>query len=227
MKKRYAAGLAASVGLVLSPPVGRVAGFDPCSAVDRVRYPIGAARHLVFAVSSGYSSNEVVVTECGQRGGSWRAMTVTAGRAGAGGFAERKREGDGRSPVGSFPVTEAFGLGNPGTSLPYRTLRASGDCWSATPGRDYNEYYSGRCRPADEDLSAIMRKGSYRQAVVIDYNRPHAVPGRGSAIFLHVGGVTPTAGCVSIPEGKLREIMPTLVAGDRVIMGPRSALFRS
>lgn len=222
MKKRYAAGIA----LMLSAPVARVGGVEPCSAVARVRYPIGAARHLVFAVSSGYSSNEVVVTECGKSGGSWRAMSVTAGRAGSGGFAARKREGDGRSPVGSFPLTEAFGIANPGTRLPYRRLRESGDCWSATPGRGYNEHYAGRCRPGDEDLSAIMRSGPYRQAVVIDYNRPRAAPGRGSAIFLHVGGVTPTSGCISIPEGRLRAIMRTLAPGDRIVMGPGSALFR-
>jgi L,D-peptidoglycan transpeptidase YkuD (ErfK/YbiS/YcfS/YnhG family) len=225
MKKRFAAGLTASVAFMLSPPVARAADFDPCSAVERLRYATGTARHLVFAVSAEYSSNEVVVTECGKQGGSWRAMSVTAGRAAFGGFAGDKREGDGRSPVGSFPVTEAFGVGNPGTRLPYRTLRNSGDCWSATPGRDYNEYYSGQCRQGDENLSAIMQQGPYRQAAVIDYNRPRAVPGRGSAIFLHVGGVTPTTGCISIPEDRLREIMRTLAVGDRVIMGPRPALF--
>jgi L,D-peptidoglycan transpeptidase YkuD (ErfK/YbiS/YcfS/YnhG family) len=71
-----------------------------------------------------------------------------------------------------------------------------------------------------------MRSGSYRQAAVIDYNRPKPVPGHGSAIFFHVGGEAPTAGCIAIDETRLRGIMRTLAPGDRIIMGPRSELFR-
>ena len=134
--------------------------------------------------------------------------------------------GDGKSPTGSYLLSEAFGVVDPGTGLPYRKLRDTGDCWGATPGQShYNEYYSGACRATDENLSVIMRNGSYRQAVVIDHNRPGAVDGYGSAIFFHVGGEGPTAGCIAIPEPRLRAIMRTLVEGDRMIMGPRAALF--
>lgn len=209
----------------------QAASFDPCSAASHggLRYTTGTARHLVFAVSSAYSSNDVAVTECARHGAGWAKISATPGRAGTGGFAApgTKREGDGKSPTGSFTLTQAFGLGNPGTRLPYRTLRASGDCWGATPGAShYNDHYSGTCRSADENLSAIARRGPYHQAVVIDYNRPRPTPGYGSAIFFHVGGVTPTAGCVSIAEPRLRAVMRTLQPGDRMIMGPGSALFR-
>lgn len=223
------AGGAALAGLA---GTAQAASFDPCSAAShgRLRYTSGIARHLVFALSSAYSSNHVVVTECARQGNGWKQISATTGRAGTGGFAApgRKREGDGKSPTGSFTLTQAFGLANPGTRLPYRALRASGDCWGATPGAShYNDYYSGTCRATDENLSAIARRGPYHQAVVIDDNRPHPVPGYGSAIFFHVGGVTPTAGCVSIAEPRLRAVMRTLVPGDRMIMGPRSVLFRS
>jgi L,D-peptidoglycan transpeptidase YkuD (ErfK/YbiS/YcfS/YnhG family) len=216
----YAAGRAAQ------------APFDPCAAVaqGKLRYPTGNAAHLVFATSSEYASNDVVVTECAKRGRSWTKVTETPGRAGLSGFARpgAKREGDGMSPTGSFTFTQAFGMGNPGTKLAYRTLRSEGDCWGATPGQShYNDYYSGDCGPADENLSSIMQLGPYRQAAVIDYNRPNAVPGHGSAIFFHVGGHTPTAGCISIEEGPLRGILRTLAPGDRIIMGPRSELFRA
>jgi L,D-peptidoglycan transpeptidase YkuD (ErfK/YbiS/YcfS/YnhG family) len=225
-----AGGTALAALTALGPPAA-AAPFDPCSAISqgKLRYPTGSAQHLVLAVSSGYASNYVVVTECAKKGRSWTKLTETEGRAGANGFARpgQKREGDGKSPTGSFTFTEAFGMGNPGTRLPYRTLRESGDCWGATPGEShYNDYYSGTCHPADENLSAIMQLGSYRQAAVIDYNRPKPVPGRGSAIFFHVGGKAPTAGCIAIDESRLRGIMRTLAPGDRIIMGPRSELFR-
>lgn len=224
------AGGTALAALTALGPTANAAAFDPCAAIGqgKLRYPTGSATRLVFAISSTYASNYVVVTECVKEGRSWTKATQTPGRAGANGFARpgQKREGDGKSPTGSFTFTEAFGMGNPGTKLRYRTLRDSGDCWAATPGH-YNDYYSGTCRPGDENLSSTMQQGSYRQAAVIDYNRPKPVPGYGSAIFLHVVGNGPTAGCIAIGETELRGIMRTLAPGDRIIMGPRSELFRS
>jgi L,D-peptidoglycan transpeptidase YkuD (ErfK/YbiS/YcfS/YnhG family) len=218
----------------LSGPAANAAtgAFDPCAAVARgsLRYGTGTAARLVFALSSAYDSNHVVVTECVRAGRTWTKVTETNGRAGLNGFAApgAKREGDGKSPTGSFTFTEAFGIADPGTKLAYRTLGASGDCWGATPGEShYNDYYSGTCRPSDENLSSIMQLGSYRQAAVIDYNRPAAVPGHGSAIFFHVGGVTPTAGCVAIDETVLTGILRSLAPGDRMIMGPRSEIFHT
>lgn len=223
------AGGAALAGLA---PTAQAASFDPCSATNhgRLKYTTGTARHLVFAISSAYSSNVVTVTECVRKGGAWKNAGAVTGRAGTKGFAApgKKREGDGKSPTGSYTLTEAFGLGDPGTALPYRTLRSSGDCWGSTPGKShYNAYYSGTCRSTDENLSAIARRGPYHQAVVIDYNRPKVVQGYGSAIFFHVGGKTPTAGCISIEENRLRAVMRTLVKNDRMVMGPKTALFRS
>lgn len=213
------------------PGPANTTAFDPCAAIARgtLRYGTGTTARLVFALSSGYASNHVVVTECVRKGPTWVKVTETTGRAGRNGFAApgAKREGDGKSPTGSFTFTEAFGTVNPGTKLAYRRLHDSGDCWGATPGAShYNDYYAGTCRPADENLSSIMLLGSYRQAAVIDYNRPNAVAGHGSAIFFHVGGATPTAGCVAIAESVLTGILRSLAPGDRMIMGPRSEIFR-
>jgi L,D-peptidoglycan transpeptidase YkuD (ErfK/YbiS/YcfS/YnhG family) len=226
------ASIALTGGMALAAPgpTASAASFDPCSAASqgRLRYGTGSAKRLVFAISSGYASNHVVVTECVKKGRTWTKVTETPGRAGVNGFARpgEKREGDGKSPTGSFTFTEAFGMRNPGTKLAYRTLRDSGDCWGATPGQGhYNDYYSGTCGAADENLSSIMLLGPYRQAAVIDYNRPKAVPGHGSAIFFHVGGKTPTAGCISIEEAPLRAILASLSPGDRMIMGPGPELF--
>jgi L,D-peptidoglycan transpeptidase YkuD (ErfK/YbiS/YcfS/YnhG family) len=225
--------LASGTALTALAPAAQAQTFDPCAAANkgRLKYTTGSAAHVVFAISSSYSSNYVVVTECAKAKGTWKKVSATNGRAGTSAFAPpgKKREGDGRTPTGSFTLTEAFGLGNPGTKLKYRKLRSSGDCWGSTPGKShYNAYYSAKsCRSTDENLSAIAQRGPYHQSVVINYNRPKPKSGYGSAIFFHVGGVTPTAGCVSIPETRLRAVMRTLVPNDRMIMGPKSALFRS
>ena len=39
---------------------------------------------------------------------------------------------------------------------------------------------------------------SYWHAVVIDYNRAPVVPGKGSAMFVHVRNENPTSGCVAV-----------------------------
>lgn len=205
---------------------------NPCQALDRgeSRYEPGAARHVVFAVAAGYGTTEVTVTECLRKGRSWKRILTAPGYVGRNGFAEpgAKREGDGKSPTGSYSLTEAFGEGDPGTALPYRTLRDTGDCWGSTIGDErYNRHYRGTCLPADENLSQIMKDGPYRQAVVINHNRPPDSPivqGNGSAIFMHVGAGR-TAGCVSMARPRLETIMRTLRPHDRIIMGTHEALF--
>ncbi|MEU9870431.1 L,D-transpeptidase family protein [Actinomadura sp. NPDC048021] len=206
---------------------------DPCRALGqgKTRYEPGAARHVVFAVAAQYGTTEVAVTECVKAGRSWKTLLTAPGHVGRNGYAEpgAKREGDGRSPTGSYSLTQAFGEGDPGTRLPYRTLREGGDCWGSTIGdRRYNRYYRGTCLPADENLSKIMQDGPYRQAVVINYNRPPDSPvvqGNGSAIFMHVGAGR-TAGCVSMERSVLEAVMRTLRPHDRIMMGTSRALFR-
>jgi len=48
---------------------------------------------------------------------------------------------------------------------------------------------------------------------VIDYNARPVVPGRGSAIFLHVSAGQATAGCVSLPETTLVRVLRWLRRG--------------
>jgi L,D-peptidoglycan transpeptidase YkuD (ErfK/YbiS/YcfS/YnhG family) len=204
---------------------------DPCLALDlgKSRYRPGRARHVVFAVADGYGTSQVTITACTRLGPFWQTALTTSGHVGRNGFAKpgAKREGDGKSPTGSYTLTEAFGVRDPGTGLRYRTLRESGDCWGSTVGDDrYNRYYRGTCLPADEDLSRHMMEGPYRQAVVIDHNRAPIVQGHGSAIFMHISTGRPTSGCVSLGRAELEVVMTTLRPRDRIIMGPREALFR-
>ncbi|MFF5258111.1 L,D-transpeptidase family protein [Actinomadura viridis] len=206
---------------------------NPCTALTlgKSRHEPGTAGRVVFAVADGYGTTDVTITECTKRNGFWKRTLTTPGHIGRNGFAApgTKREGDGKSPAGSYSLTEAFGESDPGTALPYRTLRESGDCWGSTIGdHRYNRYYQGPCLPADEDLSAYMKSGPYKQAVVINHNRPPDSPivhGHGSAIFMHIGS-GPTAGCVALARPRLERIMRNLRPHDRIFMGPHQELFR-
>jgi L,D-peptidoglycan transpeptidase YkuD (ErfK/YbiS/YcfS/YnhG family) len=61
---------------------------------------------------------------------------------------------------------------------------------------------------------------AYDHGAVIAYNTGRT-PGLGSAIFLHVSTDGPTAGCVSLPEGQLVEVLRWLDPGrdPRIVLG--------
>lgn len=120
-----------------------------------------------------------------------------------------------RTPAGVFTLTEAFGRSSdPGTQLPYRQVGYS-DWWVSDVGSaKYNTFqhcspgtWCGFDQGASEQLGAI---GLYDYAVVIDYNRRPAVPGKGSAFFLHVTEYAPTQGCISIEESTLVRLLTWL-----------------
>ncbi len=118
------------------------------------------------------------------------------------------------TPEGSYTLTQAFGsAANPGTSLPYFRTTAQ-DWWVSDPNsKVYNTHYqcTSGCPFDTADGENLYQAGYvYTYAVVINYNDAPIVPGGGSAFFLHVTDGSPTAGCVSIPEGNLVAIMQWL-----------------
>ena len=228
-----AATASAAAAAPATPAAARSPAAAPCAAANHgeVRFAPGHGHHVVFAAAAKYHSSYAVVTECAKRHGHWRQVLRVPGRVGSSGFAPpgAKREGDGRTPSGSYSMNLAFGLGDPGTRLRYHKLRASHECWGSTIGtRQYNRYFHGTCRSTDEDLVKIARAGQYRQAAVINYNRPPDSPirqGLGSAIFLHINGSGATAGCVSVSAADVRTILRSLAPGDRIVMGTAATLF--
>jgi L,D-peptidoglycan transpeptidase YkuD (ErfK/YbiS/YcfS/YnhG family) len=132
-------------------------------------------------------------------------------------------EGRQTTPAGTWRLAEAFGrAGNPGTALPYR--RVDGDDWWVSDVRSplYNQYAqcAPRTCPFDERVSENLfaTGGVYDLAVVIDYNRPVAMPSAGSAFFLHIANNRPTAGCVAVARGDLEALMRWLHPGANPVM---------
>ena len=168
-------------------------------------------------------------------GDSWRRagapIPVVVGRGGVG----PKKEGDGRSPQGIFPLGPAFGYAQepPGSvGFPYRAMAAASVCVDDTASAFYNlvldaDTLSGA---KDWDSAEDMRRdlahgdGLYRLGVEVQSNASR-VPGAGSCIFLHLwrGPGSPTAGCTAMAEDDLLEILrwldpgadPLLIQGDR------------
>jgi L,D-peptidoglycan transpeptidase YkuD (ErfK/YbiS/YcfS/YnhG family) len=134
-------------------------------------------------------------------------------RVGRNGVRKNKREGDGATPAGTFPIGRRM-YGNspdPGVAYPYVRLRC-GDWWvedSKSPA--YNTFQRVGCghRPSFKvttpDLSTSPR--AYAHLAVIEYNMHPVVSGRGSGIFLHVQIGKATSGCISLRRAALVHVL--------------------
>lgn len=153
----------------------------------------------------------------------WTCGEAVAGRAG---FAApgAKREGDGKSPSGSFRISLAFGYAPAGdTALPYRCCTAA-DLWVDDPeSPDYNLWVTAP-HPARSVERMRRDDALYEFGLALDYNRHPVVPGAGSAIFVHVrddrsGG---TAGCLALPREEMVALLRLLRPGAFAVFNPRS-----
>jgi L,D-peptidoglycan transpeptidase YkuD (ErfK/YbiS/YcfS/YnhG family) len=68
----------------------------------------------------------------------------------------------------------------------------------------------------------VVADGLYDLVVVIGYNTDPVVPGRGSAIFLHVArpDFSPTAGCIAIERDVLARLLGLLGPGSTITIRP-------
>jgi L,D-peptidoglycan transpeptidase YkuD (ErfK/YbiS/YcfS/YnhG family) len=131
---------------------------------------------------------------------------------GRGGVRADKREGDGATPAGRFPLRRVLyrpdRLPPPATQLPIAPM-APDDGWCDAPGdpmynRPVRLPYSG-CR--HEQM--WRADGLYDLVVVIGHNDDPVVPGMGSAIFLHVASrdYRSTEGCIALARGDLLALL--------------------
>lgn len=125
-----------------------------------------------------------------------------------------KREGDGRTPSGTFELRRAFGYEEKVTTgLVYQRV-TDRDFWIDAPDSlQYNQWVAGDVPRVSHEVLR-RRDNLYKYAIVIEYNANPVVPGMGSAIFLHVWRAVnkPTAGCVAMAEIDLLRLLQWLDA---------------
>ncbi|MBI1260267.1 MAG: L,D-transpeptidase family protein [Rhizobiales bacterium] len=133
---------------------------------------------------------------------------------GRSGLVKNKREGDGGTPMGSFPLRElryrADRLARPSSHLPLFEI-AIDDGWCDAPtDAQYNRPVKLPYRARAEDMWRLDQQ--YNLVVPLGYNDDPVVAGLGSAIFFHVakiedGTLQPTEGCVALPQSQLLELL--------------------
>jgi L,D-peptidoglycan transpeptidase YkuD (ErfK/YbiS/YcfS/YnhG family) len=140
---------------------------------------------------------------------------------------EDKREGDGKSPAGRFPLAIAYGYAAappPGTRLPYTTTDASWQCVDDADSRYYARVLDRRTVAPDWRSAEDMHRGDelYRWVIDTGYNPEHK-RGRGSCIFLHVwaGPESTTVGCTAMAQPELVRLLSHLEPGATFVLLPR------
>ena len=138
------------------------------------------------------------------------------------GIGQRKREGDGATPAGSFRLVavlyRADRVRRPRTALPVTAIDPDSG-WSDDPAdRAYNQPVRLPYAASHERLWRADRL--YDVVVVLDYNLSPAIPDAGSAIFLHIAreNFAPTDGCVAIAPETMRRLLPRLGPRTRIVI---------
>ncbi|MCO6188106.1 L,D-transpeptidase [Rhizobium sp. L1K21] len=139
---------------------------------------------------------------------------------GRSGIATRKREGDGKTPVGSMALLYGYWRRDRGpkpvTLLDMHPL-GTGDLWcDASTHPAYNRFVRAPFKASHETM--MREDGLYDICIVLDWNIRARRRGGGSAIFLHVArpGYKPTEGCIAISRRDMHRLLKAVGAATRV-----------
>jgi L,D-peptidoglycan transpeptidase YkuD (ErfK/YbiS/YcfS/YnhG family) len=173
---------------------------------------VKASRHIVVRRAPGNPREGRIALAHG----------VARAALGRGGVAALKREGDGATPLGRFPLREvlyrADRVHRPRTPLRLRAIRPD-DCWCEDPAdRSYNRLVKTASRPGVDRLTRADHL--YDVVLVLGYNDRPRVRGKGSAIFLHLArpGLSPTDGCLALSRRDMPALLRELRRGSTIVI---------
>ncbi len=143
---------------------------------------------------------------------------------GRGGVRADKQEGDGATPKGRWRMRALLFRPDritrtPLTGLPLRALRPEDGWCDDAADPLYNRPVKLPFRARAEHL--WREDEIYDLIVVLGYNDDPPVPGKGSAIFLHIArpDYRPTEGCIAVSQQDLLAIAATADTGSAVVVG--------
>lgn len=141
---------------------------------------------------------------------------------GPGGIGTKGGEGDGITPRGCFPVREIFyradRIAKPVTTLPLRAIQKDDGWCDAAEDPNYNRPVK---LPYPASAEVMWREDHlYDLVAVLGYNDDPVVPGKGSAIFLHLARPdrSATQGCVALAYDDALAAIAQLQPGDQVVI---------
>lgn len=156
-----------------------------------------------------------------KKGGVWKELYSCNAYVGKNGIG-KTREGDKRTPTGTYNLTQPFGIkADPGANMPY-TQVTKYHYWCGSSG---SQYYNKMIdmRETDRKVTSsdeyLINYGSvYNYCMFIDYNA-EGEAGKGSCIFLHCADSKGyTAGCISVPENVMKKIIQWAEPGAKIVI---------
>jgi L,D-peptidoglycan transpeptidase YkuD (ErfK/YbiS/YcfS/YnhG family) len=129
-----------------------------------------------------------------------------------------KREGDGATPLGCYPLRRVLyrpdRVAEPQTRLPVRAILPDDGWCDAPEDAGYNRLVR---LPYPASCETLYREDSlYDIILVLGHNDNPPMAGRGSAIFLHCkrGDFEPTEGCVALTTDAVVALLGLAAPGD-------------
>lgn len=192
---------------------------------------VGSAQQVIVVTAPSYRSTEGELRTYEFIDGSWQIVQASVrAQLGYGGLVrgDKRRQGTGTTPTGTYAVLDAFGRKpDPGAKVEYVRVDRD-DVWTYNPrvprtynifqtvNRSWNSYGNYVERLWDMGMQ-------YNYVSVLDYNLPDG-PLRtksngvrvsdnppntrmGGGIFLHVDNGKKTAGCIAIKESVMRDVL--------------------
>jgi L,D-peptidoglycan transpeptidase YkuD (ErfK/YbiS/YcfS/YnhG family) len=188
---------------------------------------VGDAQQVVIVTSLGSGTSVATLQTFEKDAAGWRAVfPAMPAIIGRGGFSSNRTEGDGTTPTGKYSFGTMFGQqANPGVKFPYRVPDAQ-SVWVGDSASPYYNTWQQNASLIGEHLASSTYSRPYAYAVAINFNTAPVVPYKGSAIFLHVRTGSGTAGCVSIAQSSLLQVLRWLdpARAPVIVMGPSSVI---
>ncbi len=189
---------------------------------------------LLMVTTDDWDISEATLQRMEKSDKGWQfvgnSIPVRIGRNGLGwglglhqdGEGVQKHEGDGKAPAGIFPLGTVFGYAAQAPAALQMLYRQAGErdyFVDATDSPDYNHWRNIPASQPNEPKQhwnsfERMRRDDhqYEYGMIVGHNMAETVPGRGSAIFLHVwlDPETATSGCTAMSRENLLEVLTWL-----------------
>ncbi|MGW7041330.1 hypothetical protein ACWGDT_01110 [Streptomyces avermitilis] len=183
---------------------------------DRLQNKIPAnSRQVVTVYGKGKDSADSTIVLYTKNGSTWDQTRSWEGHNGKKGWTTDHHEGDKRSPVGVFTLSDAGGvLADPGAQLPY-TQSASFQAphyWSKSHWHDF-------------DYVIAIDYNRVKGTAPNDPTRPEG-QSKGGSIWLHMDHAGGTSACVSLSKSGMEYLLRTLEPNQHpvVVMGDKADL---
>lgn len=174
------------------------------------------AKQIITVKQTKEKSKVILTLE--ERKNIYESNTILKTEAiiGMNGMTDNKKEGDGKTPRGTYKLGKTFGINeNPGTHLAYIQIDKNYYWVDDSNSQYYNKMINIKNTKKDWKSAEhlIEYRKEYEYAIEIMYNED-GIRGKGSAIFLHcIGDKEYTGGCIAIKKEYLIKIIKGLKEG--------------